>query len=96
MRGLLIKALAVLKVLATLTATKLDDEIVALLEMIAAEPEIIRWIETLVQAEEAGAMMAASDEPPQAIAAAIERRKIDWAKLLQHLPAIIAIFKTLM
>lgn len=95
MRALLLKALAVLKVLATLTATKVDDEIVGLLEMIAAEPSIIRWFEEAVLPADAAGILSVADAPPEAIREAVERRKIEWAKLLQHLPALIAIFKSL-
>lgn len=93
---LLLKSLGFLKTLAQLTETKVDDEIVELLDAIAESPALLDWIKGLLDVglDEAG-QLSLVGEPPEAVALALKERKIDWAKLLEKLPAIISLFMML-
>lgn len=92
--NLLVKSLAFLKTLAALTAITVDDEIVALLEAIADSPALLDWLKGKIDADAAGVLSIETD-PPQALVEEIGKRKIDWAKLIEKLPALIALVKAL-
>ena len=94
MRTLLLHAIAVLKVIAQMTTSKIDDELVKLLEAIADEPTVLDWL-TAQAAADPENMMAASDEPPAELAAALAAARIEWKKIIEYLPAILAILKAL-
>ncbi|MBW3599413.1 MAG: hypothetical protein KY475_19350 [Planctomycetes bacterium] len=73
------------------TATRVDDELLDLLEAIRDDPTLRTWIGgKLLQPPGA---LAIETQPSSPVAAALAARRIDWTKLLSYLPQIIEILQ---
>lgn len=91
---ILTKASAFFAVIAPMTPIKTDDELPALIDAIRSDAILFGWLEAKVAADEAGVLQMEAG-PSEEMTLALNARGIDWAKLIQYLPAIIAIVKTL-
>jgi hypothetical protein len=91
---ILLKSLSFLKTLAALTATKVDDEIVELLQAIADSPALVDWLKGLIEStSDNEGVLSLIGEPSAEVTEALRERKIDWARLIEKLPALIALLK---
>lgn len=92
--GALGKALALLGILAASTATKVDDEIVSLLQAIHDSPKLLEWFQRKLADDKAG-VLSVESSPPEALVEEIKLRDLPWDKLVAALPVLIAIVKAL-
>ncbi len=76
---------------AAATGTRVDDELLDLLEALRDEPALRRWIGRKLQ-QSPGAL-AVEAAPAAPIAAALADRNLDWEKLLSYLPRILEILR---
>jgi len=90
--GALGKALSLLSILAATTATKVDDEIVSLLQAIHDSPKLLEWFERKLADDKAG-VLSVESSPPEALVEEIRLRDVPWDKLVAALPTLIAIAK---
>jgi hypothetical protein len=98
LREALGRSIGLLSLLAQQTTTKVDDELVALMDAIYNSPKLMDWFATkFAESEKAGGVGVLSIEagPPETLVEEIRLRDIDWAKMAQHASTIIAIVKLL-
>ncbi len=84
-------ALELARLLSRKTLTRVDDELVEVLEALRDDPLLRAWIGgKLLQPPGA---LAVETHPSAPIAAALAGRRIDWSKLLAYLPRILEILQ---
>ena len=90
------KIIAVLAVLAEQTATQVDDELVDVLRAIDEEGLLGSWFKGRMDADATpeGTLRLMAD-PPAEITEAFKARGIDFQRVLELLPVIITIVRTL-
>lgn len=94
LRYWLVKARDLLAMIAPVTPLKSDDAIVVVMTALIEDAELFGFFENAVEAEESGRLSLAG-EPPVAIQAALQARKINWAQVLAFLPTIIEVIRSL-
>lgn len=95
---LLGKAIGLLRLLAAQTATKVDDQAVDLLDAINESPKLREWFDKVLQtapADPTTGTLSITAEPPAEIVQELRDRKIEWSKLVEYLPVLIQIIRTL-
>jgi hypothetical protein len=84
-------ALDVARRISQKTATRVDDELLDLLEAIRDDPTLRAWIGgKLLQPP---GSLAIETSPSAPVAAALASRNVDWGKLLSYLPRILEILQ---
>lgn len=91
----LVKLRAILAALAPLTATKLDDSAIAVIDAILHDGTLFGWFSGKVREDDLHGKLALESQPPVALQAVLEQRQIDWARLLEWLPHIVTLIKIL-
>lgn len=86
------KAKPLIELLVSLTPSTADDDGVKILYSILESPVLGGWFKSKVEADAAGVLSIESEPTPE-VAQELRDRKIDWSKLIEKLPALIAIFK---
>lgn len=94
LRALLLKARNVIAAIAPVTPMKMDDELPALIDAFLSDAELMGWLEVQHVGHVPG-RVSLPLKPPVAVQAALERRKINLAKLPELLSAIFAIVNAL-
>lgn len=90
----LTKARDMLAAVAPITPLKTDDAIVVVMTALLEDGELFKFFDAAVDSEDSGKLSLVG-EPPVALQAALEARKIDWQKLITFLPTIIEIVRML-
>ncbi len=89
LQTLLDLALEVARRLSQKTVTRIDDELVDLLEALRDDPTLRAWIGgKLLQPP---GTLAIETAPSAPVAAALAQRQLTWSKLLAYLPRILEI-----
>jgi hypothetical protein len=90
-KQLLLSILDGLALAAQQTATSVDDHAVAMGRAIVEEDLLFQWFLNRAQADDGA--LALEDDPPVAMQAVLERRKIDWARLVQVATVLIQLLR---
>lgn len=93
-RDILTRFIAIASFLTSYTSTKIDDEVLAFAQAVVDSPALLAWLETLINAPEGTQQLVGP--PPELLVEELRERRIDWAKLLERLPALIALVKAFM
>jgi hypothetical protein len=84
-------ALDIARRIAAQTETRVDDELLDLLEALRDDPTLRAWIGgKLLQPP---GSLAIEISPSAAVSAALVERRVDWSQLLSYLPRIIEILQ---
>ncbi len=97
LRALFLRGRNVLAAIATVTPIRSDDALVVLFDAAIDDAELLGFIRQAEEDHDAG-RLSLSTSPPVALqesAQALERRGVDWARLIEMLPSIIALIKSL-
>lgn len=94
LRSILTRARDITAIFASHTSTKLDDALLVVLDAILADGTLFGWFESTVEADESGTLSVMTDAPV-ALQGALQARGIDWAKLVELLPVILSLIKSL-
>lgn len=92
LRAALTKLRNVLAAVAPITPLKTDDELVVFIDAILADAELFGFVAKKVDDHNSGTLQLTA-APPSNVAQALERHKIDWARLVELLPTLITVVK---
>ena len=90
-RQILDLAYVVLDSMARLTATELDDHLLVLIDAVRNSPQLMAWLEALLDSTPAGALPQLAATCPDHLE--LELGAIPWSKLLQLLPVLLEIIR---
>lgn len=97
LRDLFARAKSVLASIAPITPIKSDDALVVLIDAALADAELLGFFRQAENDHDDG-KLSLTATPPVALQATVESlsaKGIDWAKLIEMLPAVIALIKSL-
>lgn len=78
----------VLSLIATSTATTLDDELVKILTAVSESPKLLAYVEEKFRQRKDG-VLSIEAGPPEVLVQELGERRIDWSKLAALLPVIL-------
>lgn len=77
--------------LAERTSTKIDDELIDLLEAIRTDPWLLEWLSG--KSDQPSGTLSIEVAPEGDLKLAIERKEIQWGTLADRLPEILALIQ---
>lgn len=91
-KAILAKIIPLVAFVAPLTPTTIDDEALKLLRALDASPALLDWFKGKFAQDQAGVLSIETD-PPEPLVEELRLRDLDWGKLIEKLPALIALFR---